>query len=116
MYVRHAHARAARSCYCCDVYAPMPALGVARADAECWHQPLAFSPFFPPRAGNKEFAELLMTASEITRAQMQQKTVVGMLMARCVRACVLLALWAPCATPLALGLAHRCMACTTTPG
>lgn len=57
-----------------------------------------------------------MTASEITRAQMQQKTVVGMLMARCVRACALWALWAPCATPLALGLAHRCMACTTTPG
>lgn len=34
--------RAARSCYCCDVYAPMPALGVARADADADTNPWLF--------------------------------------------------------------------------
>ena len=46
--------------------------------------PIFLTPSVPLCAGNKEFAELLMTAAEITRAQMQQRTVVGMLMAQCV--------------------------------
>lgn len=36
--------------------------------------------------GNQEFAELMLGASEHLRAQTQHKTLVGLLMARCVRA------------------------------